>query len=325
MVNDQKSSSNVSGRTVTIVGGGVIGASWAALFLANGMRVTVNDPMPGIDEKVIAYIEEAKPSLSGLGYAGFGTENLSFESDLAKAVADADYVQENGPERLDIKLDLWTKIESAAPETALLLSSSSGIGATKQSAGLRQPGRLIVGHPFNPPHLMPLVEVVPGEKTPRELTTKAVAFYGALGKVALEIRKEIPGFVANRLQSAIFRECVSLVKKGVVSVGDLDRVVTSSLGIRWAINGPFLSFHLGGGEGGFAHFIDHLAPGMEARWKEEAAAEVHFDEETKKLLLAQIEDAYGGASIAQLGTDRDAREVVVLNGLAKAVSVGGAA
>lgn len=316
MSNDHNQALNVSGQKVTIVGGGVIGASWAALCLANGMKVTVNDPMPDINNKVIAYIKEAKPSLSGLGYTDINMQNLSFESNLEKAVSGADYVQENGPERLDFKIDLWKKIESAAPKTALLLSSSSGICATKQSVGLKSPDRLIIGHPFNPPHLMPLVEVVPGEQTPHELTAKAIAYYDALGKVALEIKKEIPGFVANRLQSAIFRECVSLVKKGVVSIKDLDKVVTSSLGIRWASNGPFLSFHLGGGEGGFTHFIEHLAPGMESRWKDQVATEIHFDDETKSLLLDQINDAYGNSSIAQLEVDRDVKEVVIINGLA---------
>lgn len=317
MSNEVKRSLKVARQNITVIGGGVIGASWAALFLANGMRVTVTDPMPGIEQKVLAYIDEATPSLLALGYTEVDTGSLFFESDLARAVAGADYVQENGPERLEFKIDLWSEIESAAPASALLLSSSSGIGATRQSVKLKQPGRLIIGHPFNPPHLMPLVEVVPGEKTPSELTAKAIDFYATIGKVALEIKQEVPGFVANRLQSAIFRECVSLVKRGVVSIKDLDKVVTSSLGIRWATGGPFLSFHLGGGDGGFAHFVEHLAPGMESRWEDEASRNVHFDEDTKKMLLDQIDEAYGGASITQLNTDRDVKEVTIINGLAQ--------
>lgn len=315
MSSDKNPSLNVSGRKVTVVGGGVIGASWAALFVANGLRVTVNDPDPDVAKKVLSYCEEAKPSLSALGYADFNINDISFESDLTKALEDADYVQENGPERLDFKSDLWKRIESEAPENALLLSSSSGIEASKQSEGMKQPGRLLIGHPFNPPHLMPLVEIVPGEKTPRELTARAIEFYEAIGKVALEIKMEVPGFVANRLQSAIFRECVYLVKEGVVSVGDLDKVVTSSLGIRWATGGPFLSFHLGGGAGGFAHFIEHLAPGMASRWKGQMATDVQFDEDTNKLLLTQIQEAYGNSSIPLLNAERDVKEVAVMKGV----------
>jgi ketoreductase RED1 len=317
MSDEGNSSLNVSGRKATVVGGGVIGASWAALFLANGLRVTVSDPQDGIEAKVVSYIEQAKASLLARGYPAFDIGNLSFEKDLAKAVSDADYVQENGPERLEFKVELWATIEQAAPETALFLSSSSGIPASKQSAGLRQPERLIIGHPFNPPHLLPLVEVVPSDKTPPELTAKAVDFYDAIGKVALEIRKEIPGFVANRLQSAIFRECVSLVRRGFVTIEDLDKVVVNSLGVRWATGGPFLSFHLGGGEGGFAHFLEHLTPGMESRWKDQVATDVQFDEDTKRILLAQIRDAYGNSPIAELNAERDMKQVTVLNSLAR--------
>lgn len=301
---------------MTVVGGGVIGASWAALFLANGLRVTINDPAPDVIERVHTYCEDAMPSLLALGYADFDVNDIIFEPDLAKALAGADYVQENGPERLDFKIALWKSIEKHAPQTALLLSSSSGIGATKQSAQLANPGRLIIGHPFNPPHLMPLIEVVPGEQTPPEVTVKAIEFYEAIGKTALEIKQEIPGFVANRLQSAIFRECMYLVKKGVVTIRDLDQVVTSSLGIRWATGGPFLSFHLGGGDGGFSHFVNHLGPGMAMRWKDQMATDVQFDEDTKTLLLDQIQDAYGDSSIAVLNAERDAKEVAVINGLA---------
>lgn len=178
---------------------------------------------------------------------------------------------------------------------------------------MQEPGRLVIGHPFNPPHLLPLVEVVPGPQTSREVTDASLAFYRALGKSALEIRKEIDGFVANRLQSAIFRECVYLVSQGVVTVADLDSIVTNSLGIRWATNGPFLSFHLGGGAGGFPHFVDHLAPGMETRWREQHESTVHFDDATKKLLIEQILDGYGKLSIAELEQARDNLEIAIVN------------
>ena len=174
-------------------------------------------------------------------------ERLRFEPALERAVAQADVVQETGPERLDFKRDLWRRIAAVAPPHSLLLSSSSGIPATEQAAEMDAPGRMLIGHPFNPPHVIPLVEVVPGAQTSPEAVADAVAFYRAIGKVPQVVRKEIGGFVANRLQAAIFRECVSLVSQGVVTVDELDAIVTHSVGLRWAVDGPFASFHLGGG------------------------------------------------------------------------------
>lgn len=301
-------------KRIAVIGGGVIGASWAALFLANGMQVVVSDPQPDIAQKVRDYVAQATPALNALGFSmDDAARNLSFEPDIEKAVRNADFVQENGPERLDFKTSIWTRIETAAPEGCLFFSSSSGIPASVQSAKMRSPGRLVIGHPFNPPHLLPLVEVVPCPGANPALIDASLAFYRALGKCALQIRKEIDGFVANRLQSAIFRECVYLVSQGVITVADLDSVVTNSLGIRWATNGPFLSFHLGGGDGGFAHFVDHLAPGMETRWGEQLASSVHFDEPTKRLLIEQIQSGYGNRSIAQLAVARDTNEIAILN------------
>ncbi|MDR6381169.1 3-hydroxyacyl-CoA dehydrogenase NAD-binding domain-containing protein [Paraburkholderia caribensis] len=306
-------------KKVVVIGGGVIGASWAALFLANGMRVVINDPQPGIESKVCDYVAQAMPALQALGYdMSAALQQLSFESDLVNAIADADFVQENGPERADFKTALWATIERSAPAHCLFFSSSSGIPASIQAGQMQSPGRLIIGHPFNPPHLLPLVEVVPNPQTARALIDASLDFYRALGKCPLEIRKEIDGFVANRLQSAIFRECVYLVSQGVITAADLDSVVTQSLGIRWATNGPFLSFHLGGGDGGFSHFVDHLAPGMETRWREQLASTVHFDEATKKLLVEQIESGYGDRSIAQLAEARDEREITIINSARKA-------
>jgi 3-hydroxyacyl-CoA dehydrogenase len=308
----------LSQMSATVIGGGVIGASWAALFLANGMRVVINDPQPEIREKVLAYLAQATPALEALGYSMDGaSKRLSFEAQLEKAVADADVVQENGPERLDVKVALWAAIEKAAPAHCLFLSSSSGIPASAQSTAMKAPERLMIGHPFNPPHLIPLVELVPTPAAPRLQVEQALKFYHALGKCPLQLHKEIDGFVANRLQSAIFRECVYLVSQGVIDVADLDSVVTHSLGVRWATNGPFLSFHLGGGEGGFAHFLEHLTPGMETRWREQLAASVHFDDATKHRLLEQIERGYGRHSISELAEQRDVSEIAVIRALGR--------
>ncbi|WP_318200520.1 3-hydroxyacyl-CoA dehydrogenase NAD-binding domain-containing protein [Streptomyces sp. SCL15-4] len=301
-------------REVTVVGGGVIGASWAALFLARGLAVTVSDPQPGVDEAVRGHIAQAAPALSALGLDTSDlTARLAFVPDLADAVRAADLVQENGPERLEVKHAMWRTIEEHAPAGALFATSTSGIPATEIATVLKAPERLVVGHPFNPPHLVPLVEVVPGERTSPETTERARAFYQALGKRPQVLRKEVPGFVANRLQSAVFRECVHLVSEGVVTMQELDDIVTSSLGQRWAVAGPFRSFHLGGGDGGLPHFMSHLGTGMERRWADMAEEEVAFDERTRQLLTEQVKD-FGG-SVADLAAARDRRQIAVMRAL----------
>ncbi|WTO33116.1 3-hydroxyacyl-CoA dehydrogenase NAD-binding domain-containing protein [Streptomyces achromogenes] len=301
-------------RTATVVGGGVIGASWAALFLARGLSVTVSDPQPGIEEAVRGHIAQAAPALGALGLDTSDlTARLAFVPDLADAVRAADLVQENGPERLEVKHRMWRVIEENAPAGALFATSTSGIPVTEIATALKDPGRLVVGHPFNPPHLVPLVEVVPGERTSPETTERARAFYQALRKRPQVLRKEVPGFVANRLQSAIFRECVHLVSEGVVTMRELDDIVTSSLGQRWAVAGPFRSFHLGGGEGGLPHFMSHLGAGMERRWADMAEEQVAFDERTRRLLTEQVKD-FGG-SVADLAAERDRRQIAVMRAL----------
>jgi ketoreductase RED1 len=301
-------------RTVTVVGAGVIGASWAALFLAHGLSVTVSDPQSGVQEAVRAHIAEAAPALAALGLDTTDlTARLAFEPDLATAVREADLVQENGPERLDVKHAMWRTIEANAPAGALFATSTSGIPATEIATVLEAPERLVVGHPFNPPHLVPLVEVVPGERTSAETADRARRFYHALGKRPQVLRKEVPGFVANRLQSAIFRECVHLVSEGVVTMQELDDIVTSSIGQRWAVAGPFRSFHLGGGEGGLAHFMDHLGVGMESRWAAMAEEKVAFDEPTKRLLTEQAKD-FGG-TIDELAAERDRKQIALMRAL----------
>ncbi|UAK26279.1 3-hydroxyacyl-CoA dehydrogenase NAD-binding domain-containing protein [Sphingomonas nostoxanthinifaciens] len=303
------------GKRAAIIGGGVIGASWAALFLANGLKVIISDPDPAIETKVKATIETAIPSLAAMGYDTADlTANLSFGSDTASAVADADIVQECGPERLDFKRSLWKLVEEAAPKDALLCSSSSTIPASVQSDQMTDKARLIIGHPFNPPHLMPLVEIVPTLATDPAVTAKALEFYQSVGKVPREIRKEVTGFVANRLQAAIFRESVYLVSEGVVELDELDDIMTNSLGIRWATSGPFLSFHLGGGAGGLRHFLEQFGPPTEASWK--VLGQPKLDEATKALLIAQVDATYGKSAFKDLAETRDAKEIAVINGLA---------
>jgi ketoreductase RED1 len=299
---------------VGVIGAGVIGTSWTALMLAHGLAVRVFDPDPDVGEKLLAGLDAIAPALAAQGLPTDGlAERLSVVASTDAAVEGADVVQENGPEDLGFKQRLWAQVEAAAPAHVLMLSSTSGHPATGQAQDLTDPSRLLVGHPFNPPHMVPLVEVVPGEHTDPAAVEEAVAFYRALGKKPLVLRKEKPGFVANRLQSALFQECVSLVSEGVVGMADLDEVVTSSIGMRWAVNGPFLTFHLGGGPGGLPHFLEHLGPGMQRRW--DSLGHPRFDEPTKALLTAAVEEAYGDRSLPDLERQRDARQLAVLKAL----------
>lgn len=219
-------------------------------------------------------------------------------------MAGADVVQEQGPERLEVKQDIWATAAAHAPAGALLLSSTSGILPTDAAA------RLLVAHPFNPPHVLPLVELVAGQRTARDSVARATEFLRSVGKDPVEIHKEVYGFVGNRLQSALFREAVSLVRDGVVSpAAELDRVVTGALGPRWATGGPFLSFHLGGGDGGLRHLLEHLGPGMARRWAD--LGDPALDADTVEAISTATEDAYGPSREA-LTTARDRAETSVL-------------
>jgi ketoreductase RED1 len=292
-------------NAAAVIGGGLIGASWTAVFLSHGLRVTVHDPRPDIEPVVRASLRAVAPALKELGMDVAelveDTGSLSFEANLAEAVADADVVQESAPERLELKQQLWAAIETAAKPEALLASSSSALPATAIAERMRRPERLIVAHPFSPPHLIPLVEVVPGSRTDPALAERAVAFYQAMGKRPQLLRMEIPGFVANRLQGALLREAVHLVSRGVVTEQELDEIVTSSIGLRWAIAGPFQTYHLGGGPGGLPAFLEHFRRTIEEQWP--ALGTPSLDERTVALLSEQAQ--HFGGTVEELAARRD--------------------
>jgi len=301
---------------VTVIGAGAMGASWAALFLANGLKVTINDPRPDAEATTLEAIDAIRPTLTALGYGVEDlTRDLSFEPDLESAVHFAGVVQENAPEDISFKQDLYARMESFLHPSALVLSSSSSIPASVFTQKMKNAGRVLIGHPFNPPHLIPLVEVVPGTATTREAVTEAMEFYNALGKSPILIEKEIPGFVANRLQAALFRESVFLVAAGVVSLEGLDQIVTSSIGLRWAAAGPFKTFTLGGGPGGLPHFLTHLGPGLERLWS--ALGNPHLDAGTKDLLIGQASTGYSTIPYEELTAQRDKQQLAIINALGK--------
>ena len=290
---------------IAVVGAGTIGLSWAALFASKGHDVRLHDPRPDLQELLDAAAVELSEVLSG-SWRG----RIVLEPDLEAAVTGVDVVQENGPERLDLKQVLFARIEAAAPPEALLLSSTSGLMPSDIGADLTAPGRVVVGHPFNPPHVVPLVEVVPGAQTPAATVEAAAAFYRSLGKVPVVLHKEIGGFVANRLQSALFRESVHLVLEGVVTPEELDMVVTESVGVRWATAGPFESYHLGGGPGGIRNLLEHLGPGMQERWR--TLGQPELTPELVDRVSTSTEERFADQPYAQRTAARDRAQLAVL-------------
>jgi carnitine 3-dehydrogenase len=289
--------------TVAVVGTGVIGASWAAHFLAHGMDVTATDPAPGAEERLRADVAAHWPVLQPV--EGASPERLTFTTDPAAAVAEADFVQENGPEREDVKHALYAVLDEAARPDVVLASSSSGMLPTVIARGAtRHPERVLVGHPFNPPHLIPLVEVVPGEQTGEDVVERALAFYAAVGKKPIRLRQEVPGHVANRLQAALWQEAYSLVERGVATVADIDAAIANGPGLRWAVLGPFVNQHLSGGPGGLAHVLEHLGPPTEAWWRD--LGQVTLTPELNAKLVSGVDDELAGTDPAELVARRDA-------------------
>ncbi|MFF1296880.1 MULTISPECIES: 3-hydroxyacyl-CoA dehydrogenase NAD-binding domain-containing protein [unclassified Streptomyces] len=302
-------------RTAAVVGAGTIGLSWTALFAAHGLTVRVSDPRPDLDEAVTEALTRYAPHLAARGLDTTGlADRVRIAADVTEAVRDADVVQENGPERADFKQELFATLAREAPAHALLLSSSSAIPSTAFTAQLpdEAAARVLIGHPFNPPHLLPLVEVVPGARTGEHAVRAAVDFYTFLDRTPVVERVEIPGFVGNRLQNALSREAVSLVQQGVVTPEDLDRVVTDSLGLRWATVGPFLGAHLGGGPGGYRHLVEHIGASMQSLTDGPAP-----DADAQERLISAVEKAYGSAPYAELSETRDRRQLAVLDALSK--------
>jgi carnitine 3-dehydrogenase len=293
-------------KRVAVVGTGVIGASWAALFLARGLDVTASDPAPGADERLRAEVAAHWPALERIGLAdGASLDRLSFTPDPAAAVADAAFVQENGPERLDVKHELFARLDAAAPAETVLASSSSGLLPSEIARGCpKHPERVVIGHPFNPAHLIPLVEVVPGEVTSAEAVERAMSFYRAVGKRPIRLRAEVPGHVANRLQYALWQEAYSLVERGVASVSDIDAAISHGPGLRWAVLGPLANQHLSGGSGGLAHVLTHLGPPMEEVWRD--LRQVSLNPELVTALVDGVAAELAGIAPADLVTRRDA-------------------
>lgn len=256
-------------QRVAVVGTGVIGASWTAYFLAQGLDVNATDPSPGAEERLRQAVAQHWPTLERFGLAaGASVDRLRFHDSLEDAVSVADFVQENGPERMDFKIELFRRMDAAAPPDAILASSSSGLAISGVQSGCAHPDRVVLGHPFNPPHLIPLVEVIGGELTSADAIERTLAFYAAIGKRPIHVKREVKGHIANRLQAALWREAFHLVEQGVASVADIDTAIAHGPGLRWAVMGPFMNLHLSGGAGGIARVLAHLGGPIEDWWRD---------------------------------------------------------
>ncbi len=295
-----------------MIGAGTIGASWAACFLARGFDVAAYDPSPNGEAFARRFIDNAWPTLEQLGTVQprADRKRFSFFKDPAAAAKGADFVQESGPEREDLKIEVFATLDAALPAETVIATSSSGLLISRVSVKCKHPERCVIGHPFNPPHLIPLVEVVGGAKTSPEAITKAMDFYREAGKHPIHIKKEVKGHVANRLQVALWREAVHLVAEGVVSVADADAAIAYGPGLRWALMGPHLTFHLAGGEGGMKHFMDHLGGPIQG-WMDDLG-QTRLTPPVQKAIIDGVAEEAGSRSIADLQRWRDRKLIDIL-------------
>jgi 3-hydroxyacyl-CoA dehydrogenase len=295
-------------RRVAVVGTGVIGASWAAQYLARGFDVVATDPAPNAEANLREYVDEAWGQLEEIGVPpGASRDRLSFAKDMEQALATADFVQENGPERPDFKIKLFAQMDEATAVDSIIASSSSGITPSVMQSACKHPERVIVGHPFNPPHIVPLVEVVGGTKTSPDAIQRAMGFYASIGKKPVHLRKELPGHVANRLQAALYREMLHLIEQDVLSVEEADTAVSYGPGLRWAVMGQSLQWHLGGGAGGIKHFMEQLMDPLAAMMQ--TLGNPSVTPELKQTIVDGVMREAAGRPVEELA--REENEVII--------------
>jgi len=285
-------------------GTGVIGASWAAQYRARGFDVVATDPAPNAEANLRKYVDEAWKDLTVIGLSpGAARDHLTFTTNMKEALSNADLVQENGPERPDFKIKLFADMDEATPADSLIASSSSGITPSVMQSQCKHPERVLIGHPFNPPHIIPLVEVVGGAKTSPEAIQQAMAFYASIGKKPIYLRKELPGHVGNRLQAALYREVMYLIQQDVLSVADADDAASYGPGLRWGVMGPSLQWHLGGGPAGIQHFMEHLMDPLAGMIKVLGTPDI--TPELKQTIVKGVLGEAGNRSVDQLAQEEN--------------------
>lgn len=301
-------------RRVACIGAGPIGAGWSAYFLANGFDVSTYIHDVGEERSLRALIDNAWLALEEIGLSeGADRTRLTVHTDLAEAVADAEFVQESVPEQLELKQSLYAQLGKLVPDDVVIASSTSGLTMTEIQKTCSTPERTVVGHPFNPPYLMPLVEVVGGEKTSADAVAWANAFYKQAGKAPVVLNREIPGFIATRLQEAIWREALHMVANGEATVEQIDTAITNGPGPRWALMGPCMVFHVGGGEGGMAYNLDQFGPALKLPWTRLEAPEL--TQELRDRMVDGCEDMAGGRDFTTLSREMNEGLVAIAKAL----------
>jgi carnitine 3-dehydrogenase len=285
-------------KRVAVIGCGTVGASWAALFLGHGLDVAAYDPSPGAEERLQSFVDHALDQLAELGIREKG--ELRFSGDLTDVLGAADFVQENVPEDEALKRRMLADIDALTAEGVIIASSTSALLRSSIVADCKTPRRFIVAHPFNPPHLVPLVELVGDDEN---IVQQAAEFYRTLGRRPVILKREMPGHIANRLSSALYREAVYLVEQGVASVADIDAALCNGPGLRWAVMGPHMTYHLGGGPGGIEHYLAHLGPSQVRRWA--SLGSPTLSPEVRKQIVEGVAEEAGDRSIQELEERRD--------------------
>ena len=298
-------------RRIAVLGCGTIGAGWAAYFLARGYDVAALDPAAGWQDRLRAFIDNARPQLQAVGTAIGREGKLEMLDTPEAAVAGADFVQENATERSGIKADLYWRIDAALGADAILATSTSGLILSDLVEGIASAPRFVVGHPFNPPHLIPLVEIVSSKVTDPAAAEWAYGFYAHIGKHPIVVKKEVPGHLANRFQAALWREAFNAVIDDLASVEDINAAISQGPGLRYALMVPHMIFNLTGGKGGIRASLEQFGPAMESWWTTMQATP-SFDDNLKSKLIAGIEDEMGERTISDLENERDTRLILLL-------------
>jgi len=302
--------------SIAIIGTGVIGSSWAAFYAAKGFQVKMWDVDAAVCQKGHQQAVEIIRLLQAQGILSVDETDKSISrivmaGELEQAVENVQLVQESVAENYEVKQQVFKALDACTEANVILASSSSGLLMTEIQKVTRHPGRCLITHPFNPPHLIPLVELVPGEATEEGTISKMRRFYEDLGKVPVVLKKAVPGHIANRLAMALWREAVDLVVQGIASVEDVDKAVCAGPGLRWAIMGPHMIYHLGGGEGGMDHFIDHFGPSVKT-WLESMATWTTLPPEAKPMLVNGVKAEMGDWSLSDMNRRRDEKLIKML-------------
>lgn len=300
---------------VAVIGAGLIGCSWTSLFVACGMKVRIFDPRPEAATLIADFLADVRPTFEALGYhsARLDITRVTVCASAPEAVTGAAMVKECIPERLELKQALYAEIEPALARKAIVATSSSGLKLSDLQALMQNPARLIIAHPFNPPHLIPLVEFYANDRTDPDVVPAAKAFFEGCGKVTIELKREVMGHVANRLQAALWREAISLVAEGVASVQDVDKAVWAGPGLRWAIMGPHMLLNLGGGPAGLRAYAAQFADSYAEWWDDLGTPQL--DASTVDSLVAGLSEEIGSRDYAALRVERDAKILALMQAL----------